>query len=262
MAHNYYLLNGKNGKGEALNILVDGEIKRNFNDISALDLSTMDIPIDKSTEILKEYNPKTDLSGMFYNVSYPHSKTKTKSYATIFNQENNNTKYYLDSLRYFAEQRKYKKEHNQKIKLDDNRELNNYIRKIIYNILYNNYSILTEYESIMSAKLKDILRDKYYIYPNMGIDNFINSRIYILKSILSNYTELRNITIEYILLLQGKNTNIRSKIKRTENWNNKGMEVVEPIPYNKGQNIIIPHYNQMELADYLPGFPKVKTKKK
>lgn len=261
MAHNYYLLNGKNGKGNTLNILVDGKLHKNFIDISTLDLATLDIKEEDAAKVLKEYNPKLDLSGIFYNASYPHSKTKTKSYATIFNQDKENTKYYLESLKYFAEQRNYKKEHKQKIKLDENRVLEDYIRKIIYNILYNNNTKLTEYESLMSAKLKEILREKFYIYPDMGINNYINAKIYILKSILSNYTELRNLTIEYVLLLQEKNTSIRTNIKRTENWENIGMEAIEPISYNKGEDIIMPNY-QWELADYLPNIPKVKSKKK
>ena len=263
MAHNYYLLNGKKGKGNALNILVNGKLKRDFIDISTLDLSTLDIQKNNAAEILKEYNPNTDLTGFFYNSSYPHSKTKTKSYATIFNQETPETKYYFDSLRYFAEQRNYKKEHKEKIKLDENKVLEEYIRKIIYTILYNNNTTLTEYESLMSAKLKSILRDKIYIYPDIGINNYINAKIYILKSILSNYTELRNLTIEYILLLQNENTNIRSKIKKTELWDNQGMQKTEPINYVKGQEIKeFNTYTQMEIADYIPDFPKLKSLKK
>ena len=97
------------------------------------------------------------------------------------------------------------------------------------------------------------------MYPDVGINNYINFNIYTLKSLLSNYTELRNLTLEYVLYLQGRNTNIRSKIKRTELWDNNGMEVMKPIDYDKGKETIIPEsYNQMELADYIKGFPSVK----
>lgn len=116
MAFNYYLLNGKNGKGNSLNILVDGYLKKDFIDISTLDLQTMNIPNKNAKEILQEYNLNIDLTGIFYNASYPHSKTNTKTYATIFDYEDEKTKYYLDKLRYFAEQRKYKKEHGDKIR--------------------------------------------------------------------------------------------------------------------------------------------------
>ena len=252
MAYNYYLLNGQNGKGNTLNILVDGELKRDFNDISTLDLITMNIPNKNAKEVLKEVNPNIDLDGFFYNCSYPHAKTKTKSYATIFDYETGNSRLYLDKLKYFAEQRNYKKEHGQKIKLDETQELEEYIRTILYNILNNQQNKLTDYESLMSAKLKEIIKDRYTYYFTVGTNNYINSKIYLLRSLLSNYTELRNLTLEYILYIQGLNTNIRTKIKRTEEWDNEGMHKINPTKYQ--QNKEIPKeepYEQLELADFI-----------
>ena len=256
MAANYYLLNGKNGEGNTLNLLVDGNLQRNFIDISTLDLQTMDIVEERAKEILKEYNPKLDLTGMFYNASYPHSKTETKTYATIFNQEDDRVKYYMDQLRYFAEQRNYKKEHHEKVKLDENRVLDEYIRTIIYNVLNGPQSKLTAYESMMSAKLKDILKERY-TYTN-GTHNYINSKIYMLRNLLSNYTELRNLTLEYMLYLQGKNTNIRTKIKAPQYWNNKDMEPKAPTKYVKGEEIKEIKYVQMELSDFMDMTPYTK----
>ena len=259
MPHNYYLINGRNGQGNALNILKDGKLKRDFIDISSLDLQTLDIPITKAKEILQEYNPKIDLSGMFYNASYPHCKTQTKTYATIFNYEDERVKYYFDKLKYFAEQRNYKKEHKQKIKLDENRILEDYIREILYKVINAKTNKLVGYESLMSAKIKDLIKEKYRSYPNMGINNYLNSKIYIFRNILSNYTELRNITLEYILYLQGLNTEIRSQINNYKFWENNGMEVLDPVKYIKDQTqAVLPVYNQMELADYIEDFPKVK----
>ena len=251
MAINYYLLNGKNGEGNALNLLVDGKLQRNFIDISSLDIQTLNLPQTKAKEILQEYNPKLDLTGMFYNASYPHLKTKTKTYATIFYDENKNAKYYIDQLKYFAEQRNYKKEHHEKIKLDENRVLDEYIRKILCNILNTSQNNLTNYESLMSAKLKEVLKERYTTYYNKETNNYINSKIYILRSLLSNYTELRNLTIEYLLYIEGQNTNIRTKIKSKEKWNNINLIPKEPIKYTKGEEIKEGKYVQMELSDYI-----------
>ena len=111
----------------------------------------------------------------------------------------------------------------------------------------------------MSSKLKEIITDKFYIYYDIDINKYINSRIYTLKSILSSYTELRNITLEYILYLQGLNTEIRSQINNYKFWENNGMEVLDPVKYIKDQTqAVLPVYNQMELADYIEDFPKVK----
>ena len=256
MAYNYYLLNGKNGRGQALNLLINGELKRDFIDISTLDLQTMEIKEKNAKDILQEYNPQIDLTGMFYNASYPHAKTKTKSYATIFDVEETNLKPYINKLRYFADERNYKKEHNQKIKLDESKELEEYIRTILYNILNSPQNNLTNYESLMSAKLKEIIKDRYKYYYNVGTNNYINSKIYLLRNLLSNYTELRNLTLEYILYLQKLNTNIRTRIKKTELWNNEGMHQI-PSRYYLENNSIQPEptYEQMELSDFMDMSP-------
>lgn len=263
MAHNYYLLNGKNGTGNSLYLLKNGKLLKNFVDISTLDILTLDISREKANDILKEYNPNTDLSGVFYNASFPHSKTKIKTYATIFGDDNDKSKYFFDKLKYFAEQRNFKKEHKEKLKLDENRVFDDYIRKILFNILSKQNSILVNYESLMSAKIKEMIRERYLTGHNMSTDNYINSKIYLFRNILSNYTELRNITLEYILYIEGLNTNIRSKVKNKALWDNLGMYPEEPIDYIDGKIINrSPIYTQMELSDYIAGFPKVKQLKK
>ena len=108
----------------------------------------------------------------------------------------------------------------------------------------------------MSAKLKEIIKDRYKYYYNVGTNNYINSKIYLLRNLLSNYTELRNLTLEYILYLQKLNTNIRTKIKKTELWNNEGMHQISP-KYYMGNNSIQPEptYEQMELSDFMDMSP-------
>ncbi|MBR3161194.1 MAG: hypothetical protein IKF19_00485 [Bacilli bacterium] len=259
MAHSYYLLNGKKGNGKALYLLKNGELIKNFKDISALDLQTMDISGNNAKELLSEYNPDIDLSGMFYDASYPHSKTKTKTYVTIFNFENKDVDYYFHQLRHFAEQRNYKKEHRNKLKLEHDRIFDDYMRRLLYNVMKIRSDKLISYDSLISFKIKELIRDKKYNYSDMGINNYINSKIYLFRDILSNYTELRNITLEYMLYLQGMSTDIRSDINRYKYWDNYGMEEVEPIKYVKGEKIPKPKtYTQMELADYITGFPKVR----
>ena len=166
----------------------------------------------------------------------------------------------MDQLRYFAEQRNYKKEHHEKVKLDINSALEEYIRTIIYNILNAPQSKLTSYESMMSAKLKEILKERYNY--NNGTHNYINSKIYILRNLLSSYTELRNITLEYMLYLQGRNTNIRSKIKAFQYWDNNNMKPKEPVKYTKGEDLKEIKYVQMELSDLFDMSPDIQTHSK
>ena len=135
MAQNYYLLNGQKGVGHTLDLLEDGKLKRDFIDISTLDLITMDIPREEAKDILKEYNPDTNLDGMFYDALYPYKKVETKTFATIFGFTNEECKYYMDQLRYFAEQRDFNKKNGNKVTIDDNRAFDKYVRTIMYRIL-------------------------------------------------------------------------------------------------------------------------------
>lgn len=264
MANNYYLLNGKNGKGQALNVLANDMIYRNFEDISEIDLETIKIFYKDARRILKEYNPNIDLSGMFYNVLFYAKSNKIKSYATIFNYNSEDTQYYLDQLHYFAEQRKFKKKNGKNLKLDDNTILDEYIRKMMYNLLTLNDNKLTDYNSIISAKMKDIINDKFINYHNVGTNNYINSKIHVIKNLFSSYTELRNITLEYMLYIQKFNTNIRQLIKRTEHWDNYGIEQINPVQYDKNNknNDVYKNtlYNQLQLSDFDKGIPRVKKK--
>ena len=41
MAHNYYLLNGNKGKGNTLNLLVDGKLRRDFTYIDDIVMGLM-----------------------------------------------------------------------------------------------------------------------------------------------------------------------------------------------------------------------------
>ena len=106
---NYYLLNGKKGEANALKLKVDGELQRNFIDIASLDLETLKIKREDAKDVLAEYNEGLDLSGMFYDASYPHKQREIKTYPAIFDLDNEKTRKYMDKLRYYAEERDYKK---------------------------------------------------------------------------------------------------------------------------------------------------------
>ena len=219
----------------------------------------MGISRNNARDILNEYNPKIDLSGMFYDASYPHNKVNTKTYAAIFDFENKDVEYYFNQLRHFAEQRNYKKEHRNKLKLEQDRIFEDYMRRLLYNVMKLKSDKLISYDSLISFKMKELIKNKKYNHADMGINNYINSKIYLFRDILSNYTELRNMSLEYMLYLQGMNTNIRSDINRYKYWDNLGMIEEEPISYVKGEEIVDPCiYTQMELADYIKGFPKIK----
>ena len=241
MPAKYFLMNGKNGNSRALKLLTKEGLKRDFVDISSLDLVTMDIDDKNKIEVLEEYNKGIDLCGTFYDASYPHSDNKTKTYLPIFDMTNDKTRFYMDKLRYFAEQRNYKKEHGLKIGLDQNTELDTFIRKMMCSLLNGYKPSFVSYDSLLAAKLKDILKDGY-LYKKDKM-SYINGKIYVLRNLFGNYTQLRNITIEYMHYLNGKSLKMRNILGRLQNNENQDME-----PILKETNVT---YTQMTLDDFM-----------
>ena len=243
MGYNYYLVNGKDGKAKKIKYLNGGKLVDEFVDLSTLDLCTMDIKYEDRKEVLSEFNDK--LGDVFCDVSYPHNKTEMKTYAPLFNYSNEKTKYYMDALRYFAEQRNYKKENNQKVAIDNNEFFNNYIKVLIHNILSTNYSGFVKTDSLIAAKLKDYIVEKHTSKSNVGVDNYFYSRIYVLRNFLSNYNQLRNVTLEYIKYLNKTNYCSRSILSKVKNWDITGINVEE-----NGE--LKPEFYQYNLSDMYP----------
>ena len=253
----YYLMNGQSGTSNSTYLLNGEYLLNNFNDISDIDLITMNISRKESYEILKKYNPKLEKDNIMYIASYPHSNNKIKTYAPIFNLNNSETEYYIENLTYFAKERKYKKEVGLKTQLDDDRKFNNYIRTLLYKILDNNNSSITNYESIISMKLKTILNDRYQV--GKSTNEYINSNIYIFKQLLNHYTELRNLTLEYMLLKSKLKTDLRTFIKTKETWISNDMYEKDKIKYVEGEPFKEPNsYYQLELSDLFEDVPSVK----
>lgn len=223
MSINYYLLNGKNGKGHALNLLEDGKVKKDFIDIASLDLKTMEIPREQARDILKEYNPKTDLSGIFYDAQYPYKKVETKTFAPLFGFSKEESKYYMDNLKYFAEQRDYNKKNGNPVTIEDNKRFEKYVKSLMYRILSNRNKKLEEYESIIGYELKKIIKERFDSYSDKSTESYINSRLYKIKNLLNSYTQLRDITIEQVVLLEEDKILSRSKINSFAHYDNYGM---------------------------------------
>ena len=250
MASNYYLLNGKLGEGNALDLKSDGKLKRNFSDISTLDLLTMDIPISSARDVLKEYNPDTNLDGIFYDAQYPIKKVETKTFAPVFGFENEKCKYYMDHLRYFAEQRDRKVQKGEKVALDNNTILKDYLETLLYNIIrYNNRKIIRQ-DSIVAKNVKDEIEDCFKLTGQKSVENILKSR-YKLKMLLDHYTQIRNLTLEYLASITEERIPNRREINSFSRYENYGMEPRESaiIPKEKKSDKQVKYY-QMTLNDF------------
>ncbi len=255
----YYLMNGENRTSNALYLLVDGKLVKSFPDISDLDLQTMNISSKDKTDILSEYNKGLNLGDKFYDVSFPFKKTEVKTFAPIFNYMDeamkNQMNYYYDNLRYFAEQRSYYNANGQKLKLDINSALRSYYRSLLRSVIINNIPNFTDVSCICSTKIKSMVKER-----NTGIDDFLDRNSVVLSDIMSNYTELRRLTITYLLYLSNRNIKVRGYLKDKETWNNKGMVYTPPIEYKKDMEIPQDiETRQMHIFDYIDNPEKIYT---
>ena len=262
MAANYFLMNGKNGTGNALNMLVDGKVVRGFSDISMLDLQTMNNTSKDTRLMLADLNPDVSITGTFYDLSYPHTRTTTiksydyvnqkeiskkvkapsvKTYAPLFNYDSTKARYYLERLRYYAEERKYNILHDKSVQLCADNRFINYMIELMSDVMNNTGDDLLSYGSLLPCKLKELIKERNEDYFYKSNYEYIMSRYYLFSNILTNYTALRNVTIEYILHVQRKTTDVREFVEGCEKWKNLGLEN----PKEDGT------FNQMNLSTFI-----------
>ena len=246
----YYLLNGKNGEGNTLDLLDDGKLKRDFDDIATLDLKTIDIPYKDASTILNQYNPNVDISGIYYDAQYPYKKVETKAFAPVFKVEDEKCKYYLDHLKYFAEQRDRKVKKGESVQLDKNTILENYIKTLLYNILRYNQKRVIRQDSIVAKNIKDEIEEGYRQMSKKSPERYIKNN-YKLQSLLDHYTQIRNLTLEYMACISDIKIPSRRDISNFENYENYGTEPRERAlvtPEKKSDKQV--KYYQMTLSDF------------
>ena len=226
----YFIGNGTTAETDILNILHEGEIRRDFADISALDLATLNIKKNDAKEVLREFNKDKRLNGDFIDVSISNKELLSDAenkrmtiYPTIFNLDDEKTKVPLDYLRYFAEQRDYKFRNGLNVALDQNQKFYDFIDYIMPRLTGKTKQYITAENSMLSKNAKETIRKGFY-----GVD-YARSRQ--LRNICASYTQLRILLYEYLLILEEQNPLLRQFYKRFENAKFNGMDIVQPISY-------------------------------
>ena len=256
----YYLVNGSRNGARTLLVPDKNLLKRNFRDISEIDQITLLESRDKMFNKLSGYN-NVDRNGSLYIASYPHRKG-INTYPVIFDDER--FRYYTGNLGDFADQRSRKVTEKQEgkrttIELDEDRQFKSYVRSILNDILSHPESDITSYDSLVSAKLKDLIKERYDYYHDMPTERFINSRSYLIRRLLSGYKELRNLTYEYMLYLGGDNMRVRPEYNRKKYWPVTNMMPLDPVKIDDPVQAI--PGEQMNLADFCQGIPKTHIKR-
>ncbi|MCR4581204.1 MAG: hypothetical protein K5666_01680 [Bacilli bacterium] len=199
MAKKYYLANGESGEATGLKLLVDGTLKRDFDDISDLDIQTMELPFDKAKDILQEYNEKVKFGQHFFDVEYPFRDFDVKTSPTIFDYQGTDLTKLYNSLRHFAELRSRQKKTGQSVALEHTNELNDYYRSLLYKIIQTNDKHFYDRDRLYSSDLREAICDKMLNKQHIKIEDYISSILYSsrINGTLHNYTQLRLLFIEY-----------------------------------------------------------------
>lgn len=262
MAYRYYFLNGKLGHGKALFLPEKGVLRRDFTDISNIDLITLNIKKKDMRDVIGDYNRGEDISGAFYDASYPRGlsklrkgeidKPETDIQPAIFDFSSERTEYYLDKLKEYAEERNYKAEHGINVKLDETVSFNCFIENLLYRIFDDFDERISSYESLVGLPLKDRINNRFDEYKDMDTCQYVQRRLKTMRDILSNYTQLRILILEYLCLKENYNPNLRGVMNNISTWKHENMT-----PFTKNINSR-EEYRQLVLSDFMELTPKTK----
>ena len=244
MGRRYFLMNGKLGISDTVNLNFDNKLKSEFEDIALLDLATLDIYNGNVRNSLKEYNTSLPLDGQFYIASYLESSNTVYTYAPAFNIFNDKCRKYLDYLRSLAINRINNINSNKFLKLKYEGELIYFVQGILSDIIENKYEDIFK-DTVVDERIELIYKIRYSKKcKDLSISTYLNMEEDMIKNIFNDYTTLRNLMITYTLFLDGKRIDFKNALYTRRSWDNRGIQplsMFDPIKYA----------DQMELSDYL-----------
>ena len=210
----------------------------------------MNLKGDQKREFISKYNPDKELNGLYYVASFPHGLYKkeenTYVYPAFFDISSEKTVYYLERLKEYAEERKWKAEHGESVKLDDTPSFQSFREDLMYKIFDINDTRIAHPESLVALKLKEEIKNRYLEHPDMDTTSYIKLKSEIIKNILSNYTQLRLFIMEYMCIKDGVyNYKLRNPMGNIESWKHEEMT---PAAKNIKKNEV---YKQLVLSDFI-----------
>ncbi len=218
-------MNGYINYSTSLYIPVDNKLKLSFEDISTLDLATMNINKNEAKSYLGNYNPGIDKDGMFYIAGYPFSD-KCRVFAPIFNYDRDNLKLFYYLLNKYAQIRSYNANHNKPVTLDieSDREYIEHLKDIFQNIIDRKIESLYSDQSLILPDVKTIIKRRFLPqYKKLSTEEYLDKNTNNFIFYYSRYTELRNLMIECILYCSGYDPNVGPYIWKAREWPKDGI---------------------------------------
>jgi hypothetical protein len=192
---NYYLLNGDEVESTAIYLPYKGKYIKNSKDISDIDLASIELGTS-FRESLQEANPKLKLGNQYYLGKYPYSKgIKIFKPVEVF-EESDKTQRLVDSFREISEERNYNYYKGNSLESGNKDK----ILRLVYSIL-ENLSNLQKMKMFNSSSI-------------LGKDtksNYYNNK-HLFEEQISNYTQLRNMLINYLYIKANKSLPYTKKL--------------------------------------------------
>ena len=197
---NYYFINGNNIESHCIYVPYKGSYIKNSKDISDFDMATIELGTDLK-DALADCNPLLKLNTYNYIGKYPYSKgIKIFKPIEMF-KEDKDIKHAVDCFTQFVEERQFLYYHEKPLDLTDQDLIEQFIDLIL--------SSLTPREKEIVFSKKSIINKNIKVYRTENAHRFIEQ--------LSNYTQLRNLLINYINVKSGRFIPTNYKLKQMAN---------------------------------------------
>ena len=182
---NYYFINGNEFESTCLYVPYNGTYVKNVKDISDMDIATIELGTG-IREALIECNPLVQLNNTNYIGKYPYAKGIKIFKPILISKETEESKRIVDRFRDLAEERNYDYYHGNKLILNEDKA-KAMIESIMSKLTSSQKSTIFSKESIIGKNIKSFRYDNKYRFEEQ----------------LSNYTQLRNLLINYLAVKSG-----------------------------------------------------------
>lgn len=184
---NYYLINGTLSNMKALVYPYHKLYYKNVRDISDIDIATIDLGTELP-DVLADLNPNIQLTSKNYIVKFPYAKgIKVFKPIEQFVLTSKSIKL-VDSFRDIAEERNYKYYHDKPLSDENNAKILNLVEDILNELTIRQKREVFSEKSSLGKKVKE------HYYGNK----------YKFEQQISNYTQLRQLLIDYLYFIADK----------------------------------------------------------
>ena len=200
---NYYLINGDQTDSRTIYIPYKGTYYKNVKDISDMDLATIELGTNLRPA-LEDANRIQKLDSLLYVGKYPYAKgIKIFKPVEIF-KENPSISNIVGNFRDLAEERNYNYHNGNSVELTSKDKIARIASAILVNLTDTQRRIMFEKNSILGKEVKS---------------NYFHNK-YLFDTQIANYTQLRNLLINYLYIKAGKSTPTNYDLKNMSEFMN------------------------------------------